>query len=447
MYSQPDAHVPGSVVAVSLPRSELLEEPVTIDGECSSSLQEVSPLVSVRARVYMKNDDDTYDVRLENDTATDEAITEEYRSRGDMADKATDLSSRPISSYDAKIRRVRSRDITSSVDSGLSIYWRLLRPEYVKHRGRRILNSLRSIQAKRIRACGAGQIGEVRDDAGYTDKTDDSSNIPCVAIAKAFDSEYPAWNVSQTRMDSALQGRCGYNQADVLLGCDLPDPASIHRSFSSPLQSATYMESGVMMKRVLPLSRNASTSAVVRRAEFRMSSDMVELTQDDPTRDSDGASDLDLDDLPSPPRLCQTASDLLYENMPHPDDVIDMCRADSLTTTDDNDMPMYAPEMQRRLSSWALESIANSPVDADDLLARFKRITGVVFGAAVDYAIPLSPDALSSFSKSDPECEVRNHEVEVATSLLIQCIVPALVRSYCHGVSAWCFCLFIVFYV
>ncbi|CAM9859639.1 unnamed protein product, partial [Chrysoparadoxa australica] len=51
--------------------------------------------------------------------------------------------------------------------------------------------------------------------------------------------------------------------------------------------------------------------------------------------------------------------------------------------------------------------------------------------AAID-AVPLSPDALTAFSRADPKAEIWNREVAEATDLLMRSVIPGLAQELCH---------------
>jgi hypothetical protein len=456
----PGSHLLGSVVTVSVPVKDLLlpdKRPLRSDCDAVNSLNlavlsvgagpdregEGRRVRAVRGRVCARNSDGTFDIRLlESDLHNPLSLTGPEMEESEEAAHLQQLPSNMESvcampaSNGSYVRRVRSEDMTAGRDSGLSIYWRLLRPEFVKHRGRRILNAMRSIQSKRKRgtdaspyfvsaASGAG--------GGYDDR--EGGVLLDIVEARATVIGSGHGSSAEQMRQREVHSSCGYNEAELLIqNCRdeslLPDAITMSRSFSSPVHSSStprtawaaagYAASNVMTRPGLSLARNASTSAVCRRDEFRLTKEMVELTQQQDQRQY--PEDFDLDCLPPvPTRLRQISSDAVYENMPQPDAI-------GAGGELDDGRDQLVPTLTKRMSSTAFErEVHTTCIDADSLLQRFRAITGKEYNPSSPFAMPLSPDALSAFSKSDPDCEARNLEVREATALLVLCIVPALV--------------------
>jgi hypothetical protein len=374
---------PGEILTLSFSS----ESPYLPDG-CGRTVPQLNnekTPITVQGVVYSyHSDDDSYEIRIRFPAA---GADPEYTLRLSTQDIMSCLSSMNPSEFLAHSQQNR----------GMSIFWRLLRPEFVKHRGSHILTSIYEIHRR--------------------------SNSKVVTPIRPKEDTKVNEIIST---ETGTEGKTGYSEG-FQLGPS-PEMIKLMKSFSSPGSSTQNCQINFT-------SRQISYSAGDAK-NFQEFSQTTTLEDDQiDTEDS-------LDSLPPAPLLFRReSSGPMYHVMPDPE--IFPPSSSRRKSYSEDDILSTGCNLERQLSDLIdpprLEQKSLAEADSGhenilsvttrDVLQQFEFLTGSSFSPSHSFpSPPLSADALSSFSKSDPESSFRNQEIHLATLFLLRCVIPGLVR-------------------
>jgi hypothetical protein len=369
---------PGEILTLSIsPESSYLPDEY-------GKTNETSP-ITVQGVVYSyHSDDDSYEIRIRFPVA---GGSPEYTLRLSTQDIMA-LSSMNPSDLPAHSQQNHR---------GMSIFWRLLRPEFVKHRGSQILNSISDIH----RRSNSQEVTPIRR----------RDNVQ----VKEVKSPEPE-----------SEGNVGYSDG-FQLGPS-PEVIKLMKSFSSPGHSTPSSQLNLTSRQI------SYTSGDAKNFQDRAHTTILE--------DDDIDAEQSLTFLPpAPPLFRRESSGPMYHVMPDPD-IFPSLSPSRRKSYSEDDILSTGCNLERQLSdlidspqshlceqNWSESSLNVSDlVTTHDVLQQFELLTGSSYSSTLSYpSPPLSADALSSFSKSDPENSFRNQEIHLATLFLLRCVIPGLV--------------------
>lgn len=417
---------PGELFTLSLTKNSIstsLPFPIPSSNNSNNTLgkDENNELFVCGVIYSYHSDDDSYDIRITN-------------SDGNLTNYTVRISKHDLISTMKTSEQLKNNPILVPLkNDGLTIFWRLLRPEYVKHRGSQVLSSVYEIYRK-----------HQMNDFSSTSFSFSSSSFPPLSpsklspskVVKFYEDEASIVNSSENFNDKSTEKQSknefGYSEG-LNLGPS-QDVLKLMKSFSSP---------GQLQNPIQHVSNlNNSFGANDNMTSFNQFQSKFPALDDSDTANLD-----DLDDLPpAPPLFRRESSGPMYHTMPDPDNFsitanrpIAFSEDDIMNTgcsierqTSDDIFSQQQQSPQEPMKEFVIESIHTQGLNSItplSVLQQFQLLTGYSYNSGMDYpSPPLSPDALSSFSKTDPHFSSRNQEVHVATALLINCIIPGLVK-------------------